>query len=69
MILDNEADSTDILLEGNRQPELLYKYLSTYSKEGMEQGYNSCHLYFITLKYYDTCYKILVDESQFAVNL
>jgi len=32
---ENEADESDILLEGYRQPDDLYKYLSTNSKAGM----------------------------------
>jgi hypothetical protein len=30
-ILDNQGDDTDILLEGHRQPEILFQYLSTSS--------------------------------------
>jgi hypothetical protein len=30
-ILENQGDDTDILLEGHRQPEILFQYLSTSS--------------------------------------
>ena len=30
-ILENQGDNTDILLEGHRQPEILFQYLSTSS--------------------------------------
>ena len=35
IIQGDEADSSDILLEGNRQPERLQYYLSTCKIEGM----------------------------------
>jgi len=35
MIVGDEPDSSDILLEGNRQPERLQYYLSTCKIEGM----------------------------------